>query len=122
MTHAPADIQDVLQTAVCPHMARAYRNRSVITRRQWTAYADALLNFEWKRITDLWRLGGCLYAACSDYTRTRDEAEFVGANLTSTDYEVIAILLKHFLLDPPDYAIMRGEWDDRQRECNENTS
>jgi hypothetical protein len=89
----------------CAKMLRAWRNRSNVTRWAWEAIAAKALNDR--------RYAAALYVACGEFCDP--SWDFEPHKWPPAYWESLANRLPHFILFPPEKALSRGEWEQRQK-------
>lgn len=111
MNLPPENIQAALETARCPKMCRAWRNRSNVTHWQWVAYARKLRGAD-ANLKRIWELAACLYVACGWYVnRGRGTETFIGREVPTRGWALIGLMTEDFLENTPDRALTRGAWE-----------
>jgi hypothetical protein len=110
----PAVLQATLGGIKCPHMVRAWRNRSNVTQCNWARLCRDI--FGELTLVELHRRAAFVYAACSWYTRRAGSDTFDGATVPAKGWELIATLAEDFGVAPPDEALGRGAWEAKQKE------
>jgi len=105
----PAVLQATLSGIKCPHIARAWRNRSNVTQCDWARLCRNI--FGVLPIVELHQRTACIYAACGWYAHRAGSDTFDGAIVPAKGWELIAILIEDFLIDPPDQALSRFAWE-----------
>ena len=93
-------------------MLRAWRNRSPVTCSYWTFRARTLLGAA-ASLTDVWKLAAALYAACSEFTWT--DGSFRADTLAMAAWVRIAEHTAAYILNPPERALSRGEYELRRK-------
>lgn len=114
-TMTPETIKAALETAKCPKMRRAWRNRSNVTHWQWVAYARKLRGAD-ANLQRVWELAACLYVACGWYASRSGSEIFDGRNIPARGWALIGLMTEDFLEKTPDRALTRGAWE-KQREA-----
>lgn len=90
-------IKEVLKDYKCPRMARAWRNRSLVTRLQWVGFArKILINADSQ---ELWKYAACLYIACGP-------EDFDG---NTADFNKIEKRFQEYLINTPEKALERDQ-------------
>lgn len=115
----PAILQAVLGGIKCPHIARAWRNRSIVTQCRWATLCRELFcggaTLGEISLSELHVKAACVYAACSYYAERAGNRNFDGCTIPTRGWELIATLAEDFLIIPPDRALSRGAWEARHK-------
>jgi hypothetical protein len=106
MTITAADLQNAFAGFSCNRMQRAWRNRSNVTCWAWEDRAG--------RLGDR-RLAAVLYAACSElHPGQVFDPSYWPANYSAAFWATIAARLPALLKNPPERALSRGQYEQRQ--------
>ena len=109
-THLPDErlrITTALKGLTSPRMRRAWRNRSLVTRNDWTRCTRAAFG-DLCTPNEILRIAPCLYVACSVAAY---EGVFTGAAMRPIDWMYVTLNLNKYIKTTPDRALHRREFE-----------